>query len=94
MLLRRSPLATAIPRRSAGGLKPKIGARVCTTRPSCYRAKIVNDRVYRADLGRPELQRHVYAGRGDGPLPIVPDGAHQARVSLESANGTESFKAT
>jgi hypothetical protein len=44
-LLRRGPLSTAIPRVSAGGLKPEISARVWATRPGCYRAIVVKDPV-------------------------------------------------
>jgi len=38
LVLRRGPFATAVPRVSAGGLKPEITARVWETRPSCCRA--------------------------------------------------------
>jgi len=48
-LLRRGPLTTAIPRVSAGGLKPEIVARVWETRPDCYRTFVVKVSV----SGRP-----------------------------------------
>jgi hypothetical protein len=40
-LLRRGPLSTAIPRASAGGLKPEIIAQVQKTRPGCHRTEVV-----------------------------------------------------
>ena len=50
--LRRGPLTTAIPRVSAGGLKPEIVARVWKDPARLLPRLVVKDSV-RADLGRP-----------------------------------------
>jgi len=64
-LLRRGPLPTAIPRVSAGGLKPEIVARVWETRPGCYRAIVVKDSCQ----GQPGPARSYSASKYPGSLP-------------------------
>jgi len=64
-LLRRGPLPTAIPRVSAGGLKPEIVARVWETRPGCCRAIVVKDSCQ----GQPGPARSCSASKHPRSLP-------------------------
>jgi hypothetical protein len=71
-LLRRGPFTTAIPRLSAGGLKPEIIARVWETRPGCYRVYSCQRFGPGPTWAGPKLQRFETSRFFSAPLQRLP----------------------